>query len=62
MKFKVRFKIENRFGKGSVYSFREICVSLIDRYSLTDDEIIGIFKLNKGDNFTNCDLSINRVK
>jgi len=61
MKFKVRFKIGNRLGRWSIYTQKEICVSLVDRYSLTDDEINKIFALKQRGVFENEDMRIQRV-
>lgn len=61
MKFSVRFKIGNRLGAGSVYSLREICTAIVDRYSLKEKEIEEIVQLKSGGQFTNEDMQITRV-
>ena len=61
MKFKVRFKIGNRLGKGSVYTLRDFCISIVDRYSLTETELCTIFTLRVGETFENEDLQVKRI-
>ena len=61
MKFKVRFKIGNRLGKGSVYTLRDFCISIVDRYSLTETELCAIFTLHVGATFENEDLQVKRI-
>ena len=38
-RFAVRFRIGNRLGAKSIYTLRDICVCIVDKYSLTDAEI-----------------------
>jgi len=61
MKFSIRFKIGNRYGAGSIYSTRDICLSIVDRYSLKEEELCTIFTLVKGGIFFNTDLMIKRI-
>lgn len=62
MKFNIRFKIGNRFGAGSKYTLREFCISVVDRYSLTETEICTIVTLHTHEKFTNNDMQIERIK
>ena len=62
MRFVIRFKIRNRFGASSKYSLRDICVCLVDRYSLTETELATIVTLQVGEEFVNDDMLIRRVK
>jgi hypothetical protein len=61
MKFSIRFKIGNRLGAASRYTLREFCVSVVDRYSLTETEICTVVTLQIGESFSNEDLTIKRV-
>lgn len=61
MKFSIRFKIGNRFGAASKYTLRELCISIVDRYSLTETEICTIVTLQPGETFTNEDMVIKKV-
>lgn len=61
MKFAIRFKIGSRLGAVSRYTLREFCVSIIDRYSLTETEICTIVTLQVGESFSNEDLTIKKV-
>lgn len=61
MKFSIRFKIGNRFGAASKYTLRELCVSVVDRYSLTDGELSIIVTMNVGEVFQNEDMQVSRV-
>ena len=61
MKFSIRFKIGNRFGAASKYSLRELCVSVVDRYSLRDNELVHIVTMNIGEVFQNEDMQVTRV-
>lgn len=60
MKFSIRFKIGSRFGAGSIYSLRDMCVDIVDRYSLTERELATIVTLNVGEVFSNEDMQITR--
>lgn len=62
MKFIVRFKIGNRLSTKSKYSMRDICVCLVDRYSLKENEIFTIFTMKVGYVFQNEDMTIEKVK
>lgn len=64
MKFSVRFKIVNRFGKASAYSLRDICITLVDQYSLREHEITAIVGLRAGSNdtFVNGDMAVRKEK
>jgi hypothetical protein len=61
MKFSIRFKIGNRFGAASKYTLRELCISIVDRYSLTETEICTIVTLQPGETFTNEDMVIKKI-
>ena len=61
MKFSIRFKIGNHFGPASKYTLRELCVSVVDRYSLTDGELSNIVTLDFGEVFENEDMQVSRV-
>jgi len=61
MKFSIRFKIGNRFGAASKYTLRELCIGIVDRYSLTETEVCTIVTLQPGETFTNEDLMIRKV-
>jgi hypothetical protein len=61
MKFSIRFKIWNRFGTASKYTLRELCISIVDRYSLTETEICTIVTLQPGETFINEDMAIKKV-
>lgn len=60
MKFIIRFKIGGRFGAGSVYTLREVCTHVVDRYSLTETEVCTVVTLQPGETFTNEDLEATR--
>lgn len=60
MRFTVRTKIGDRLGKGGSYSLRDICISLVDRYSLKETEIVLISRLVPGMIFQNEDMTIRR--
>lgn len=62
IKFKVRFRVGNRLGKASIYSLRDICVSLADTYSLGDAELEKILFMALGQHFTNEDMEVRRTK
>ena len=62
MKFKIRFQIGKRLGKGSTYSLKEFCVSVIGTYSLTEAEVCAVVGLQVGEKFTNADLEIVRLR
>ena len=61
MKFSIRFKIGNRFGAASKYTLRELCVSVVDRYSLRENELAHIVTMNIGEVFENNDMRVTRV-
>ena len=61
MRFVIRFKIANRFGAGSKYSLKDLCVSVVDRYSLSERELCQIVTMQVGETFTNEDLTVQRV-
>lgn len=61
MKFSIRFKIGNRFGAASKYTLRELCVSVVDRYSLRENELAHIVTMNIGEVFQNEDMQVTRV-
>lgn len=61
MKFSIRFKIGNRLGAASKYTLRELCVSLVDRFSLTETEICTIVTLQFGESFSNEDMQVTKV-
>jgi len=63
MIFNIRFRIgKNRLGAGSRYSLRELCVSIIDRYSLTETEVCTIVTLQVDETWSNEDLEVRRIK
>ncbi len=62
MRFQVRLAISNRLGKGSTYSLRDICVCLVETYSLKEKEIEQIATLTVGSVFANEDMQIKRIK
>lgn len=61
MKFTIRFRIGKRFGKGSRYSLREVCIHLVEQYSLTETEIRTVVTLGVGCVFSNEDMHVKRV-
>lgn len=61
MRFSIRFKIGNRLGAASRYTLREFCISIVDRYSLTETEVCTIVTLQPGESFANEDLSITKL-
>lgn len=60
MKFAVRFRIDNRWGAVSIYSLRDVCVSLVNRFSLKESEICTIVSLRDGETFQMADLMLTR--
>lgn len=62
MRFTVRFEIGGRLGAGSKYSLRDICVSLVDRYSIKDRELNQIVIMKAGESIRVPGLQITRVK
>lgn len=62
MKFSIRFKICNRFGSISKYSLREFCISIVERFSLTEQECQSVIELSVGEIFCNKDVFIRRIK
>lgn len=61
MRFSVRFKIGNRAGAASKYTTRDICINLVDRYSLREHELCTIFTLHTDERFENEDMIVVRV-
>lgn len=61
MRFIIRFKIGNRFGAGSKYSLRDLCICIVDQYSLKEHELATIVTLRVGEIFTNEDFTAKRV-
>lgn len=61
-KFMLRFKIGKRYGRASAYSLRDIAVSIVDRWSLTDNEVNRIANMVVCEIFTVLDIQIKRVK
>jgi hypothetical protein len=61
MRFSVRFKIGGRLGAASVYTLREFCVCIVDRYSLTETEVCHVVTLQPGEEFANEDVKIERL-
>jgi hypothetical protein len=47
-KYFIRFRIGGRLGTKSAYSLKDIAVSVVDRYSLTDSEFNRIVDLLPG--------------
>lgn len=68
MKFNVRFaigtagKVGSRLGSGSSYTLRELCVSVVDRYSLSESEVCAIAALKPGESFRNEDMEVTRMQ
>ncbi len=64
MKFKVRFKIGNRYGYASVYSLREFCLYIFNQCSLTEAELCHILTLGLHEQYhCHCSvMSIERIK
>lgn len=62
MRFQLAVKIGSRWSRFSRYSLRDICVCIVDKYSLTDQELDVLVGLLSGSTFTNDDLKIKRVK
>lgn len=63
MTFGVRFRIGNRLGATSRYSLVEVCIHLVDRYSLTETEITKIVQLPAKEAifFMNEDMEVRRL-
>lgn len=61
MKFSIRFKIGNRFGAASKYTLRDFCISIVDRFSLTETEVCTIVTLQSGETFTNEDMMVKKL-
>ena len=61
MKFSIRFRIGNRLGAASRYTLRELCISVVDRYSLTETELCTIVTLYVGEKFSNADMEVRKV-
>jgi hypothetical protein len=61
MKFSIRFRIGNRLGAASRYTLRELCISVVDRYSLTETELCTIVTLHVGEKFSNADMEVRKV-
>ena len=61
MRFSIRFKIGNRFGAASKYALRDLCISVVDRYSLTERELCTIVTLLPGETFTNDDMEVKKL-
>ena len=61
MRFTIRFRIHNRWGTGSVYSLRDLCVSVVDRYSLSERDLCQIVTLTIGETFSNENLLVKRI-
>lgn len=61
MKFSIRLKIGPRFGAASKYTLRDFCVSVVDRFSLTETEVCTIVTLQSGETFTNGDLMVKKL-
>lgn len=61
-RFNIRFRIGNRFGRGSIYNLRDIAISLVDKYSLTETELWMIVELQPKQVFNNPDMSIERLQ
>ncbi|UOF79482.1 hypothetical protein [Caudoviricetes sp.] len=61
MKFSIRFRIGNRLGAASKYSLRDFCISVVDRYSLTETEVCTIVTLQSGETFTNEDMKVTKI-
>ena len=63
MTFNIRFRIgKNRLGAGSRYSLKEFCISVVERYSLTETEVCTIATLQIGKTFKNEYMEIQRIK
>jgi len=63
MTFKIRFRIgKNRLGAGSKYTLKEFCISIVDRYSLTETEVCTIATLQIGEVFKNENMEVQRLK
>lgn len=50
-RFKIAFGIAGRYGRFSYYSLKDICVSIVDRWSLTDREVNHIANMEIGESF-----------
>lgn len=63
IKFKIRFAIGNRYGSSSIYTLREFCTSIVDRYSIKEAELESIIKLQLEEGISiNKVLTIDRIK
>lgn len=61
MRFTIRFRIGNRFGAASKYTLVELCLHVVDRYSLTETELATIVTLQPDEKFSNEDMIVQRV-
>lgn len=61
MRFAIRFKIGNRFGKACRYSLVEVCVHIVDKYAIREREAARIVTLQPGETFANEDMRITRL-
>lgn len=59
-RYKVQFKTRGMDVDG-VYTAREFCIFLVDRYSLTESEVSAVFALEDSDAVENEQMTITRV-
>ena len=62
MRFLIRVRSRNRWGSGAPYSLRDLCLAIVDRYSLRESELCTIVTLQVGEEWHNEDLLIRREK
>lgn len=61
MRFNVVIKLGNRNSRAFSVTLRELCINLVDRFSLTNSELTTIVKLELLMTFKNKDLEITRT-
>lgn len=60
-KYAVQFSIGNRLGPIGKYSLKDLCISVVERYSLTDTELNTIVSLEPQAKFSNRDMLVKRL-
>lgn len=61
MKYSIQFKDKGRIAHADNFTLRDFCVQLVDSYSLTEDELEQVCRLEVGGSFENEDMLVKRI-
>ena len=62
MKYSIQFKLKGCITYADNFTLRDFCVQLVDAYSITEDELEQVCRLEVGGRFENEDMLVMRIK